>query len=180
MPVLQQLHWLPVRQRVKFKIAMLVYKALHNLLPANLAEDFQLVSVTGHRRLRSSDTDTCLVQRTNTHFRDRSFAVAGPRVWNSLPTQLWESDITLGQFRRALKTHLFGHWQLQREWQCFSCTVYKLAYLLTYLLAADLRSSLSHYKQSWWQIDSTADIVPAIPYCHLHYKMQLVVNVRMV
>ena len=48
MPVLQQLHWLPVRQRVKFKIAMLVYKALHNLLPANLAEDCQLVSVTGH------------------------------------------------------------------------------------------------------------------------------------
>ena len=33
----------------------------------------------------------------------------GRRVWNSLPTQLRESDITLGQFRRALKTHLFGH-----------------------------------------------------------------------
>jgi len=35
---------------------------------------------------------------TNTRFGDRSFAVAGPRVWNSLPTQLRESDITLGQF----------------------------------------------------------------------------------
>ena len=108
MPVLQQLYWLPVRQRVQFKIAVLMYKALHNLLPAYLAEDCQLVSVTGHRRLRS-DTDTCLVQRTNTRFGDRSFAVAGPRVWNSVPTQLRESDITLGQFRRALKTHLFGH-----------------------------------------------------------------------
>ena len=64
------------------------------LLPAYLAEDCQLVSVTGHRRLRSSDTDTCLVQRTNTRFGDRSFAVAGPRVWNSLqPTKLRESDI---------------------------------------------------------------------------------------
>ena len=42
-------------------------------------------------------------------FGDRSFAVAGPRVWNSLPNQLQESDITLGQFRRALKTHLFGY-----------------------------------------------------------------------
>ena len=74
-----------------------------------LAEDCQLVSVTGLRQLRSSDIDTCLVQRTNTLFGDRSFAVAGPRVWNSLPTQLREADITLGQFRRALKTHLFGH-----------------------------------------------------------------------
>jgi len=27
-PVLQQLHWLPVRQRVEFKLAVLVYKAL--------------------------------------------------------------------------------------------------------------------------------------------------------
>jgi len=46
---------------------------------------------------------------------DRSFTAAGPRVWNSLTTQLREWDITLGQFRRALKTHLFGHRQLQRR-----------------------------------------------------------------
>jgi len=110
-PVLQQqqLQWLPVRQRVQFKIAMLVYKALHDLLPAYLAEDCQLVSVTGRRQLRLSNIDTCLVQRTNTRLGDRSFAAAEPRVWNSLPTQLPESDITRGQFRRALKTHLFGH-----------------------------------------------------------------------
>jgi len=94
-PILQQLHWLPVRQRVQFKIAVLVYQALHDLLPGYMAEDCQLVSVTGHRRLRSSYTDTYLVQRINTRFDDRSFAVAGPRVWNSLQTQLCESDITL-------------------------------------------------------------------------------------
>jgi len=90
-------------------MAVLVYKALHDLLPAYLVEDCQLVSVTGRRQLRSSDIDTCLVQRTNTRLGDRSFTAAGPHVWNSLPTQLRESDITLGQFRRALKTHLFGH-----------------------------------------------------------------------
>ena len=40
-PILQQLRWLqvPVRQCVQFKIAMLVYNALHDLLPAYLAED---------------------------------------------------------------------------------------------------------------------------------------------
>ena len=108
-PILQQLHWLPVCQRVQFKIAVLVYKVQHYLLPAYKAEDCQLVSVTGHRPLRSSDTDTCLMQRTDTHFGDHSFVAAGPRVWNSLPTQLRESDITLGQFRRALKKHLFRH-----------------------------------------------------------------------
>jgi len=46
------------------------------------------------------------MKRVNTRLGDRSFAAAGPQVWNSLSTQLRESDITLGQFRRALKTHL--------------------------------------------------------------------------
>jgi len=78
----QQLHWLPVRQRVQFKIAVLVYKALHDLLPA------YLVSVTGRRHQRSSDIDTCLAQRTNTRLGDRSFAAAKPRVWNGLSIQL--------------------------------------------------------------------------------------------
>jgi len=62
--VLQQLHWLPVRQRVQFKIAVLVYKALHDLLYVYLVEDCKrtCMSVTGRRQLRSSDIDTCLAQ----------------------------------------------------------------------------------------------------------------------
>ena len=36
-PVLRQLHWLPVRERIEFKIAVLVYKALNGLSP--LADD---------------------------------------------------------------------------------------------------------------------------------------------
>ena len=48
-PVLQQLHWLPVRQRIQFNIAVLVCKTMHDLLPAYLAEDCQVVSVTGHQ-----------------------------------------------------------------------------------------------------------------------------------
>jgi len=90
------------------------------------------VSVTGRRRLRSSDIDTCLAQRTNTRLGDRSFAAAGPRVWNSLPTQLRESDITLGQFRRALKTHLYGYWQLQRRVTVFFRSLCMLPYLSVY------------------------------------------------
>ena len=108
-PVLQQLHWLPVRQRVHFKLAVLAYKALHDRLPSYLAEDCQLVAVTGRRRLRSSDIDTCQVRRTNTRFGDRSFAAAGPRTWNSLPIQLRDSELSLEQFRRSLKTHLYKH-----------------------------------------------------------------------
>ena len=49
-PVLQ-LHWLPVRQRVNFKLAVLVFKALHGLAPCYLANDYQLVTDAGRRHL---------------------------------------------------------------------------------------------------------------------------------
>ena len=142
MLVLQQLHWLPVRQRVHFKLAVLTYKALHDRLPSYLAENCQL-AVTGRCRLRSSDFDTCQVRRTNTRFGDhRSFAAAGSRTWNSLPTQLRDSELTLEQFRRSLKTHLFkhifGHWQLQRRVTVFFVRWAQID-LLTYLLHIPFR-----------------------------------------
>ena len=71
----------------------------------------QLVSDVGRRRLRSSGDDTCVVTRTHTGFGDRAFQVAGPRLWNSLPASLRQSDTTVGQFRKLLKIHLFS-------WDC--------------------------------------------------------------
>jgi len=61
-PVLRELHWLPVRQRVDFKLAVLVYKALHDLTAPYLVDDCQLItSNASRRRLRSADIDTCVV-----------------------------------------------------------------------------------------------------------------------
>jgi len=102
-PTLLRLHWLPVRQRVLFKIAVLVCQCVNGLAPSYLADDCQLVSDVRPRQLRSSDSVTCAVRRIRTTYGDRYFAVAGPRVWNSLPTELRQSD-SLGQFKRRLKT----------------------------------------------------------------------------
>ena len=100
-PTLLRLHWLPVRQRVLFKIAVLVYQCLNGLAPSYLADDCQLVSDVRPRQLRSS-TRSCAVRRTRTRttYGDRCFAVAGPWVWNSLPTELRQSDSCLnGDYR---------------------------------------------------------------------------------
>jgi len=107
-PILQQLHWLPVRERVIFKHALLVFKALHGLLPPYLADDCQLLADTGRRQLRSSDVATCSVLRTHSSLGHRCFAVAGPRTWNSLPIKLRQPDLSLEQYRRLFKTHLFS------------------------------------------------------------------------
>ena len=107
-PVLRQLHWLPVRQRVQFKLAVLVFKALHGQAPQCLTDDCQLVAAAaGRRQLRSSDAVTCLVPRTRTCLGDRAFVVAGPRLWNALPISLRQPHLSVGQFRRALKRILF-------------------------------------------------------------------------
>jgi len=57
--------------------------------------------------LRSADVHTCTVPRTQSRLGDRSFGVAGPRLWNSLPAELRQQDICLTEFRRLLKTVLF-------------------------------------------------------------------------
>jgi len=80
-PVLRDLHWLPVRRRVDYKLALLVYMSLHGLAPSYLADDCILASSDKfRRRLRSANVDTCIVPRTPTRFGDGSFSAAGPRI----------------------------------------------------------------------------------------------------
>jgi len=106
-PVLRELHWLQVPRRIDFKLAVLVYKALHGQLLQYLAEDCQLLTDIGRRSLRLADVLTCATRRTQTRLGDRSFSVAGPCLWNSLPVTLHDRDISLVQFKRLLKTLWF-------------------------------------------------------------------------
>jgi len=101
--VLRQLHWLPVRQRVMFKIATLVHRSLSGSAPGYLADDCQLVADARVRQLRSADTRALVVSRSRSSFGDRTFAVAGPLVWNSLPPNLRLRGLSYGQLRRLLK-----------------------------------------------------------------------------
>ena len=91
---------------LQFKLAVLVFKALRGQAPQCLTDDCQFVAAAGRRQLRSSDAVTCLVPRARTCLGDRAFGVAGPRLWNALPISLRQPHLSLGQFRRALKTHL--------------------------------------------------------------------------
>jgi len=78
------------------------------LVPQYLVEDCELIAAADRRQLRSSDIATFVVTRTNTRLGDQAFPVAGPRLWNRLPSKLRQSDLTLHQCRWALKTYLFG------------------------------------------------------------------------
>ena len=109
-PVLRQLHWLPVRQCIVFKIAGLVHQSLVGAAPAYIADDCRLLSDVYRRPLRSNSNDMrkLLVPRTHNKLGDRSFSAAGPRLWNDLPPGLRRPGLTFDSFRHSLKTHLFG------------------------------------------------------------------------
>jgi len=66
------------------------------------------VTATGHRPLRSADNRMCLVKRSHNQFGDCCFATTRTTLLNSLPEQLRQPDITFGQFKRSLKTFMFG------------------------------------------------------------------------
>jgi len=93
-PVLQSLHWLPVRQRISYKIAMLVHKCLNGRAPKYLIDECRLAG--GCRSgTRSAGRQMLEVTRCNTSFGDRSFGAAAPQVWNSLPDSV--QDFTLSE-----------------------------------------------------------------------------------
>ena len=93
---------------IVFKNATLVYLFLSGNAPGYLADDCQLVADARVRQLRSANTQTLVVSRTRSSFGDRTFAAAGPQVWNSLPLNLRLRGLSYGQFRWLLKTFLFG------------------------------------------------------------------------
>ena len=107
-PILRDLHWLPVHQRIKYKIAMLVNKCLPGLTPPYLAEFCQpVVELAGRQYLRSAASGKLSVQRTATAIGRRNSAVSGPDIWNSLPTDLRLSSLSTATSARHLKAHLF-------------------------------------------------------------------------
>jgi len=58
-------------------------------------------------RLRSSTSNLLDVRLSRcVTVGDRSFATAGPRLWNSLPADVLSAS-SLATFRQKLKTHLF-------------------------------------------------------------------------
>ena len=104
-PVLSDLHWLPVRHRISFKIATVTCRVLQFQQPSYLAS--LIPRYVPARALRSSSSlSICVPTRKTTMAASKSFSSVASGIWNALPNHL-SSVPTLPVFRRALKHHLF-------------------------------------------------------------------------
>ena len=105
-PILKQLHWLPVKARIEYKIALLVYNSLNDEnYPLYLKDLLTVYSPT--RVLRSSSNN--LLKKNIPKLKcygERAFTFAAPDVWNSIPDHVKNSP-SIDSFKKNLKTYLF-------------------------------------------------------------------------
>ena len=101
--------WLPVIERIDFKILLLTFKALNNMAPAYL-KDISRFQTSDRYKLRSEKSVTLMVPRTKFTSRgDRAFCTAAPKLWNKLPVEIRRS-LNVHAFKTRLKTPLFDNY----------------------------------------------------------------------
>ena len=108
-PLLEKLHWLPISERIKNKVACMCFSAINSSGPAYISELLHVY--TPSRTLRSSsDTRILEIQqyKRKTH-GFRTFSCFGPHIWNSHP-QDFRHCSTLSSFKAKLKTFLFSQY----------------------------------------------------------------------
>ncbi len=105
-PVMRELHWLPIQQRITYKLMCLAYKCVCNGdAPAYLSD--LLHPYIPSRVLRSDNKRLLCIPKVRTvHYGHRSFSFVVPSIWNNLPQELRDSP-SFVTFKSKLKTHLF-------------------------------------------------------------------------
>ncbi len=105
-PMLHSLHWLPIEQRIEYKLSLLCFKIISHQAPIYLSELLHLY--TPSRQLRSS-TDTRVFRIPSFRTKScgqRSFSYQAPVIWNQLPVSVRHST-SVSSFKSSLKTFLF-------------------------------------------------------------------------
>ena len=106
-PLLRELHWLPISERIAFKILVIAFKCVRGLSPSYLSSLLSEQKLT--RTTRSENSGLLTQPRTKLKSAgDRSFSASAPKLWNSLPVHIRNSS-SVDNFKRSLKTHLFSN-----------------------------------------------------------------------
>ena len=95
--LMKDLHWLPVRLRIIFKVLCLIFKCLQGTAPSYLSDI--LPETRENRFVR--------IPRTKSTYGDHAFCRFGPIYWNALPNRLIHCG-TINNFKAQLKHYLFS------------------------------------------------------------------------
>ena len=105
-PVLHELHWLPVKFRIMYKLLVTAHKSLNDWGPVYLKDLLEWYQPP--RNLRSEDEHKLREPRWRLKsFGARSFENAVPYLWNNVLTTDLRKETSVDKFQADLKTHLF-------------------------------------------------------------------------
>ena len=107
-PSLIELHWLPMKARIEFKVCLLVFKALKYREPKYIVEMLTPFQNAG-MPLRSGDDPWRLVEPRAIQghsFADRCFSFVAPRLYNRVPLEI-RNLTSVETFKKRLKTFIF-------------------------------------------------------------------------
>ena len=119
--MLCELHWLPVRKRVYYKLLLLTYKTLNGSPPEYLVNQLQDYCPTS--ALRSGDQNLLSVKRTRIKIGGSSFTVAASILWNALPCQIKKAR-TIDCFKSMIKNISLSYKLCHHE--LLFCTLYHI------------------------------------------------------
>ena len=103
-PLLKQLHWLPVQQRITFKIALITFNVRSSEQPSYLHS--LLDNYTPSQNLRSEGQHLLRIPLRKSAAARRSFCFAAPTIWNSLNSSTREAAST-GTFKTRLQCDIY-------------------------------------------------------------------------
>ena len=105
--IFTKLHWLPIKSRIIYKIALTIHLATHHNTPdylANLLTPNTTIYEQRHINKFKLKTPVLLHLTSSQH---KSFSIHAPKIWNDLPHHIRSIDSTV-TFKSKLKTYLFA------------------------------------------------------------------------
>ena len=106
-PLLINLHWLPVKFRIIFKILLITFKAINSLAPEYITQLIKVKhpNVLSDFLMPSSSSNLPYTIQTSKTLGDRSFCIAALVEWNQLPANIRNAS-SIPHFKTLLKAHL--------------------------------------------------------------------------
>ena len=108
-PLLKKLHWLPISERIIYKVACMCFHAINGSGPTYL---FELLHIYTPSRTFRSSSDSHMLKIQQYKRKTHSFCTFtyfGSSVWNSLPQDIRQCS-TLTSFKTNLQTFLFSQY----------------------------------------------------------------------
>jgi len=104
-PILMDLHWLLIQERIQYKLCVQVLKCKRSLAPAYLSELQQVAQLESWQRLRSSSSSAFVVPATRR-------STLGDRSFSELPAPGLGTVCRPLSLRRPLCHHSVDTWNL--------------------------------------------------------------------